>query len=625
DGAYNSFGALIDNIFAVYNAVSPPNINIAKDARDLILLARAREFITREDALAAGALAARRYDPQTRDRFSQLVGSQRNLYADTAAILPAADRAAYNQVTGTAGFAAFHAMEETMMEVPAGRLMRPAIKARDWDTAAQPVIDQLYAFELKTLDGVTQRGQATAVGVVLQFLLTGGLGLIAIIASVVIAFRIARRMIREARTLTRVVDEFTMDRVPLLAGQVSRGESIDEDPGIPELSFAVTEIDQVSRAFVTAALAVVQAATSESSARQGVSEVFTNLARRNQALLHRQLGLLDSMERRVDDPQELDDLFRLDHLATCMRRHAEGLVILAGRSAGRTWRTPVPLVDVARGAVAEVEDYTRVRVQPMPRVALVGAAVADTIHLLAELIENATMFSPPESPVQVTGQAVPNGFVIEIEDRGLGMTSEVLADANERLAQAPQFDLLDSARLGLFVVARLAQRHDILVSLRASPYGGTTAIVLLPAPLVSHAGPRQVEPGDETPAIEMPPAVRAMAAVPDSHLGMPMRRRQPAEETHMGLPVRRRETVPVPAATAEEHAGLPVRRRQASLAPQLRGDNGAVEQPAAAPDPERSPEEIRAMMAAMQSGWNRGRVGAEPPAPAPGLIEEDGS
>ncbi|MCQ0005045.1 ATP-binding protein [Actinomadura madurae] len=155
-----------------------------------------------------------------------------------------------------------------------------------------------------------------------------------------------------------------------------------------------------------------------------------------------------------------------------MRRHAEGLVILAGKSAGRGWRRPVPLVDVVRGAVAEVEDYPRVRVQPLPRIALLGSAVADVIHLLAEVVENATTFSPPQSPVRVSGHPVASGFAIEVEDRGLGMTEEALRAANERLANPPEFDPSDSAQLGLFVVARLAQRHDITVTLRPSPYGG---------------------------------------------------------------------------------------------------------------------------------------------------------
>jgi hypothetical protein len=190
------------------------------------------------------------------------------------------------------------------------------------------------------------------------------------------------------------------------------------------------------------------------------------------------------MERRASSPEALEGLFRLDHLTTRMRRHAEGLIILSGAAPGRGWRNPVRLVDVLRGAVAEVEDYARVAVVTASQAMLAGSAVADVIHLLAELIENAVTFSPPNAPVQVKGDIVGNGFAVEIEDRGLGMSEQRLAEVNNRLANPPEFDLSDSERLGLFVVGQLATRHRIQVTLRSSPFGGSTAIVLIPRELV---------------------------------------------------------------------------------------------------------------------------------------------
>ena len=222
----------------------------------------------------------------------------------------------------------------------------------------------------------------------------------------------------------------------------------------------------------------------ESKLRQGLNDVFRSLARRSQSLLHRQLTLLDQMERRASDPEALDDLFRLDHLTTRMRRHAEGLVILAGAPPGRGWSSPVRMVDVMRGAIAEVEDYARVSVATRSQAALAGSAVADVIHLLAELIENATTLSPPYTSVRVSGDTVANGFAIEVEDRGLGMSPPRLAELNDRLANPPEFNPSDSEQLGLFVVSQLAKRHGIRVTLKASPYGGTTAIVLIPRHLV---------------------------------------------------------------------------------------------------------------------------------------------
>ena len=258
----------------------------------------------------------------------------------------------------------------------------------------------------------------------------------------------------------------------------------------------------------------------ESKLRQGLNDVFRSLARRSQSLLHRQLTLLDQMERRATDPEALDDLFRLDHLTTRMRRHAEGLVILAGAPPGRSWSSPVRMVDVMRGAIAEVEDYARVSVATRSQAALACFAVADVIHLLAELIENATTLSPPYTSVRVSGDTVANGFAIEVEDRGLGMSPQRLAELNERLASPPEFNPSDSEQLGLFVVSQLAKRHGIRVTLKASPYGGTAAIVLVPQHLVVteeafRAGlPGAGLPGAELPGVALPggPAAIGMAA-----------------------------------------------------------------------------------------------------------------
>ncbi|MDX6431277.1 MAG: hypothetical protein QOE54_3643, partial [Streptosporangiaceae bacterium] len=478
----SEFDSLIDTAFGIYNAVSTGNAQIAREARTLTSLGRAREVLSREDAMVTGALASRRITPAERDAIAELVGSQRFEYDETVPELDPADRGPFQQFIASPEFLRFRALEDVL--VRGGKSERPPVKAAAWDAAAPQILDRFNELGLRATDHTAERARSIAISVLVRLALTGGLGLIALIASVVIAVRIARKVIGEVRTLSGAVEEFTTDRLPALAERVRQGEPIEEDETATQQAYTVREIDRLSGAFDDARQAVVAGARSEAAARKGVSEVFVNLARRNQALLHRQLGLLDAMERRVEDPQELDELFRLDHLATCMRRHAEGLVILAGRTAGRTWRTPVPLIDVVRGAVAEVEDYTRVQVLPMPRAALTGTAVADTIHLLAELIENAAMFSPPQAPVQVTGHAVPNGFVVEVEDRGLGMNANLLADLNGRLAEAAEFDLFDSARLGVFVVARLAHRHDVKVALRPSPYGGTTAIVFIPATLI---------------------------------------------------------------------------------------------------------------------------------------------
>ncbi len=209
-----------------------------------------------------------------------------------------------------------------------------------------------------------------------------------------------------------------------------------------------------------------------------------SLARRNQSLLQRQLRLIDALEHKAPDSAALADLFALDHLTTRMRRHAESLAILSGAAPGRSWTEPVPIIDVIRAAMAEVEDYRRVTVLTASEDAVAAPAVADMIHLLAELIENATMFSPSGTRVEVRAERVANGFAVEIDDRGLGIEPAQLAEINQQLAQPPDFDLANADRLGLFVGAKLAARHGVRVSLRQSPYGGTTAIVLLPTSII---------------------------------------------------------------------------------------------------------------------------------------------
>src|SRR5262249_44594084 len=228
--------------------------------------------------------------------------------------------------------------------------------------------------------------------------------------------------------------------------------------------------------------------------REGIGEVFRNLARRSQSLLHRQLALLDRLERRTEDPQELDDLFRIDHLTTRMRRHAESLIILSGQPPARGWRNPVPFVDVIGAAVAEVEDYTRVSVISVTDTGLAGPAVGDVIHMIAELVENATIYSPPNTPVLIQGGIVGRGFAVEIEDRGLGMSDDRLAEANASLADPPPLEPAKPDQPGLLVTGRLAKRPNLQVPLRGTPYGGTPAVGRTPPGVGGAEGLGELEP-----------------------------------------------------------------------------------------------------------------------------------
>ncbi len=348
---------------------------------------------------------------------------------------------------------------------------------------------------LKTA-GVKLQSQAQheANTIFLQLILAGGLGLLGIIASIALSLIIGRGLVRQLRDLRQSALTLANEKLPSVISQLRAGQPVDVADYEPGSVSTSNEIEQVQHAFGVVQQTAVQSAVDEARLRRGISDVFRNLAGRSQSLLHRQLTLLDGMERRASEPEELEDLFRIDHLTTRMRRHAEGLIILSGETPARGWRLPVPLVDVLRAAVAEVEDYTRVRVLSRTNAAVAGHAVADIIHLVAELAENATVFSPPNTPVRIQGDVVGRGFAIEIEDRGLGISPQRLAEINANLADPPQFDLSGSDRLGLFIAGQLARRHDIKINLRPSVYGGTTAIVLVPTALVVDADSYEQDP-----------------------------------------------------------------------------------------------------------------------------------
>ena len=312
--------------------------------------------------------------------------------------------------------------------------------------------------------------------------LTGAALLITGVVVVLVA-KFARRLSREVRELAEAATLLSGDRLPraveaLRDGDQSAAGAAWLPPPWPEPT--VGEIATTATAVATMYRSAVEAAAAEAGLRSGFRHILVSLGRRNQSLLQRQLRIIDTLERQASSPGALAELFTLDHLTTRMRRHAESLTILSGVASGRTWSGPVPVIDVMRAATAEVEDYTRVTVITDSAEAVAAAAVTDMIHLLAELIENATLFSPSTTRVEVRAERVANGFAVEVEDRGLGIPADQLAELNAKLTSPPDFDLADADRLGLFVAGRLAARHGVYVSLAPSPYRGTKAVVVLP-------------------------------------------------------------------------------------------------------------------------------------------------
>ncbi|GGJ53727.1 sensor histidine kinase [Streptomyces brasiliensis] len=383
---------------------------------------------------------------------------------------------------------------------------------RDWVDDSSTKIEQMKKIEHTLLEDMEQKARELKSASQREAIISGALILLVLGVSLVGAFVVARSMIRSLRRLQETATKVAQDRLPELVKQLSESDPQDVDTSVESVGVhSRDEIGQVAAAFDDVHREAVRLAAEQALLRGNVNAMFTNLSRRSQGLIQRQLSLISELESREADPDQLSSLFKLDHLATRMRRNGENLLVLAGEEPGRRWTRPVPLVDVLRAAASEVEQYERIELAAVPTTEVAGRVVNDLVHLLAELLENATSFSSPQTKVKVTGHALPDGRVlIEIHDTGIGLSPEDLAAINERLASPPTVDVSVSRRMGLFVVGRLSQRHGIRIQLRPSDSGGTTALVMLPVDVAQ--GGKKPAPGKSgAPAAGGPAAVQAAA------------------------------------------------------------------------------------------------------------------
>ncbi|MEU6511856.1 nitrate- and nitrite sensing domain-containing protein [Streptomyces sp. NPDC046942] len=636
DTVYTQYTKTIAAAFAVDGALTGiQQADVGSDARVLLEFSRAAEALAQEDALLSGARTTEGLRGERLRLFSAAAAARRSLTETAVADLPTAQRAAWRDLADSGSYASLGSAEDKIVTAVPGARQAGAAPQAAWNAAHARVQDGMRDIATDTGRAVAGRADPVTRGLLSPAGAAVLLGLAAVVASLVISVRIGRGLVVELVSLRNDALEIARRKLPEAMRRLRAGEELDIQAEAPAGPPAEDETGQVSEALTTVHRAALHAAVERAELASGISGVFVNLARRSQVLVHRQLSLLDSMERRSDDPDELSDLFRLDHLTTRMRRHAESLIILSGAAPGRAWRMPVSLTNVVRAAVSEVEDYARVEVRRLPEAHVIGAAVADLTHLLAELVENAAQFSPPHTRVRVTGEPVGNGYALEIEDRGLGMSAETLAEANRRIEQSEALDLFDSDRLGLFVVSRLASRHDVRVHLRTSPYGGTTAVVLLPTALLHRgsadtASQQNEQAHDEQEgayahvpgttrrqetALARPdrPALAATAPGPHGTAEGPERNDVVSESVRHGMS----HETPPPGVTAlrphrpphdsEPSDDLPRRVRQASLAPQLRQQR--PEEPAPARtrgEDRRTPELVRDRMTAYRDGWARG-------------------
>ncbi|MFB6819157.1 nitrate- and nitrite sensing domain-containing protein [Streptomyces sp. NPDC056347] len=380
--------------------------------------------------------------------------------------------------------------EQISQGKPPEKLAAKGITPETWMAAATAKFDGYTTVENELVDKAVDEAAGISSGARTDAFVNAAVVIVALLAAFALAGLMARQMSRSMRRLRTAAFGIAEQRLPMLVDQLSRAEPGRVDTRVQPIPIhSRDEIGEVARAFDQVHREAVRLAAEQAMLRGNVNAIFTNLSRRNQSLIEGQLTLITDLENNEADPDQLENLFRLDHLATRMRRNGENLLVLAGEEPGRRWNQPVPLVDVLRAASSEVESYERIELTGIPETEIHGQAVTDLVHLLAELLENATTFSSPQTKVRVTATRLPDGrMMIEIHDKGIGLTPEDFADINHRLANPPTVDATVSQRMGLFVVGRLSDRHGIRVQLRPSgEQAGTTSLVMLPD-AITHGG-----------------------------------------------------------------------------------------------------------------------------------------
>jgi signal transduction histidine kinase len=481
-------------------ASSISDANGAEQGLGLISAVNTQEDMSEQDAILAGALVSGSLTPAERVAFGQAAGREQDdtlLYQE---LFTPPELKTYNDTLNALAPSKVQSSATTIQQavmsgVPLNEIEATGLTPAGWQGVTKTWLhaDSLAGDETATT--VLAANTTPAIDAKRRLWAVSIVGAVGFLLTLLVTILLGRSINRRLTVLRTSALTLAREQLPAVVARLRRGESVDVAAEAPPVHEGNDEIGQVGQAIDAVRQTAIRSAIDEARVRQGVNDMFRNLARRNQSLLQRQLSVLDDMERRATDPDVLEDLFKMDHLTTRMRRHAEGLIILSGAPPGRSWSAPVKLIDVMRGAVAEVEDYARVTASTQSKAALSGSAVTDVIHLLAELIENATTLSPPFTQVRVGGESVANGFAIEIEDRGLGLSLQRLAELNDRLANPPDINPANTEQLGLFVVGQLARRHGINVTLRPSPYGGTTAVALIPRVLVVDEGPAALSAG----------------------------------------------------------------------------------------------------------------------------------
>ncbi|MEU3164310.1 nitrate- and nitrite sensing domain-containing protein [Streptosporangium sp. NPDC006930] len=463
-------------------------------ALTLDALARAKEALSLQRALLAVVLVAGRFEQGQMEQFLGAISIERNERKTFAAEAGSRDRRLFDEtVNGRSAERAALIRELVLLRAASGNSLRGLDlerkdDAKEWYDAATVTIGHMREAEERHAQVIVARSQRLGDDEQNRALMVAAAVAALMALVLVVTIWVVRSLVRPLRRLRREALEVAGERLPAYVQRVRESHGGNGESMVADVSpigvLSRDEIGEVARAFDEVHREAVRLAGEEARLRNTVNAMFVNLSRRSQTLVERQLTLVERLERGERDDQRLADLFKLDHLATRMRRNSENLLVLAGQEVARRWRQPVELMDVVRASLSEVENYERVTNRVRAEVAVAGPAVSDVVHLFAELIENAVSFSQPTTRVTVSDSRIDGGGVmVSVTDKGIGMTLDELSEANWQLANPQAADASVARHMGLFVVSRLAFKHGIRVQLRPQD-SGLAAMVLLPESLL---------------------------------------------------------------------------------------------------------------------------------------------
>ncbi|MEO3821963.1 nitrate- and nitrite sensing domain-containing protein [Plantactinospora sp. B24E8] len=495
---YAFYNQLLDAATSLFDTQARvvPDVTAAQGGIAATETFRASDLMSRSASIIDGAFGSRALGQESHLDFVRLIGAYHSALENVAPHLQPDARRQYEAITASEAWQRLVAAENELVGAGAWRDGTPrglsANRSR-WESLTRQVSDDLIALTVAQADQVSARALRTGNNQLLTASLGSLMALAIAVAAILWAIRqsqvlvdraLSVRLAQLGRDAAVVVDE----RLPAIMERLRRHEKVDLDAELPSQNYGSDEIGQVADVINRSLQAAAAAAVDEAKTRAAGVAMLMGVARRPQRPLQRGLKVIEDLQNRIGDEKLLTELFDINHQLTQTRRFLENLVILAGGQIGRRFQNPVPVRRVMLAAFAEAQHYQRITLRSAPDVALLGHSVAGTIHLLAELLDNALAFSPPGTTVWVTCNEVKRGVAVEIEDAGVGMKGDALEEANHLLATAPTPDvtaLNDGAQIGLHVVAELAKRDGIQVSLRTSAYGGLLAIVLLPDRIIT--------------------------------------------------------------------------------------------------------------------------------------------